>query len=303
MNKERLDKQRRQARALARIAQEERERTLATLAETEDGKRLLDLMSDLGAEPVEAWPDLVAGKPWLLAAPSDFRTTAVRLIDDAYCARLNAAGLDPMDEPLPWEDASPFQQIRWTLAAPLKPTLQPAKVSLKIMLNMTLTGPDDVPVLRATVAALHGALFGTTALTSAMDAQAAGEDEPANKRKRRTKAEIEADNAAAEAAKNTTGQPAAATPEPAPAPTDEDDVLAMLDDTPAEPEAPKNPWDACYSTTYTQDQINKAFRDWAIKAGSAATRAVLNHLKVGKSSEIKPEQFGELMAVLAGKPI
>ncbi|OYD80960.1 hypothetical protein [Azospirillum brasilense] len=302
MNKERLDKQRRQARALARIAQEERERTLAALAETEDGKRLLVLMSDLGAEPVEAWPDLVAGKPWLLAAPSDFRTTAVRLIDDAYCARLNAAGLDPMDEPLPWEDASPFQQIRWTLAAPLTPTPQPAKVSLKLMLNMTLTGPDDVPVLRATVAALHGALFGSTSLTPAADAPAIGEDEP-TKRKRRTKAEIEADNAAAEAAKNATAQPAAATPEPAPAPTDEDDVLAMLDDTPAEPEAPKNPWDACYSTTYTQDQINKAFRDWAIKAGSAATRAVLNHLKVGKSSEIKPEQFGELMAVLAGKPI
>lgn len=304
-NKARLDKQRRDDRALARIAKEHRARELAELQAVPAGQNLLALLDELRAAPLDRWAAIVTKHHWLLSQPPEFRTTAVRLLDDLWCDLLDAAGGDPMNEPAPWDEPSAFQRIRWALSAPQvapRPAPTTANARPKIMLTMTLTGPDDVPVLRSTLAALHGALCGTTALTPAV---AADDDasEP-TRRKRRTKAEIEADNAAA-AAQQQTGAPATpAAPASEPAAAEEDDPLAMLDDGPAPtPAAPANPWDVCFTKTYSRDEVNTALRGWATKAGGAATRNLLNHLGAQNSSSIAQEKFSECMAVIMGKPI
>lgn len=315
-NKARLDKQRREERALARIAKEHRERELAKISETSDGRKLLALVDGLRAVPLLDWPGLVAAQhAWLRAMHPDFRTTAIRLIGDVYDECVWRTGRDPLDEPLtpPMGDQEPsaFQQIRWALAA--LPASQPAPCnkieSPKIMLTIQISGPKDVAALRETIGSLHGLLFGTTApVALATSAQATEDDAPRTrgttaeeaaeqtKRKRRTKAEMDAD-----AAKEAAAQQPQTTPTAEPA-ADDDDLDALLDDGPAEPTG-KTPWDHCYTTTYTPDEANKAFREWALKAGGAATRHVLSHLKVTKSSEIKADQYSELMALLIGKPI
>lgn len=306
-NKARLDKQRRDDRALARIAKEHRARELAELQADPAGQNLMALLDELRAAPLDRWTATIAKHPWLLAQPPEFRTTAVRLLDDLWCDLLDATGGDPMNEPAPWDEPSAFQRIRWALSSPQvapRPAPTPAKARPKIMLTMTLTGPDDVPVLRSTLAALHGALCGTTALTppAGADDDADGQAGEPTRRKRRTKAEIEADNAAAAAQQQ--AAPSAATPAaPVPAP-EEEDPLAMLDDGPAPtPAAPANPWDACFTKTYSRDEVNTALRGWATKAGGAATRNLLNHLGAQNSSSIAPEKFSECMAVIMGKPI
>lgn len=305
-NKARLDKQRRDDRALARIAKDHRARELAELQADHAGQNLMALLDELRAAPLDRWAAIATKHHWLLSQPPEFRTTAVRLLDDLWCDLMDAAGGDPMNEPAPWDEPSAFQRIRWALSAlqvAPRPAPTPAKARPKIMLTMTLTGPDDVPVLRSTLAALHGALCGTTSLTPP-----AGADDDANeptRRKRRTKAEIEADNAAAAAA---AAQPAAPTVQspaaPASAAPEEEDPLAMLDDGPAPtPAAPANPWDVCFTKTYSRDEVNTALRGWATKAGGAATRNLLNHLGAQNSSSIAPEKFSECMAVIMGKPI
>lgn len=307
-NKARLDKQRRDDRALARIAKEHRERELAELQANPAGRNLMALLDELRAAPLDRWAPIVTKHPWLLTQSHDFRTTAVRLLDDLWCDLLAATGGDPMNEPAPWDEPSAFQRIRWALSTPQapRPAFTPAKARPKIMLTMTLNGPEDVPVLRSTLTALHGALCGTTALTApaAADDDADGQAGEPTRRKRRTKPEIEADNAAAAAA----AQQAAPTVQPAapaaPAAPEEEDPLAMLDDGPAPtPAAPANPWDVCFTKTYSRDEVNTALRGWATKAGGAATRNLLNHLGAQNSSSIAPEKFSECMAVIMGKPI
>lgn len=309
-NQARLVKQQREERALARIAKEHREREFARLMETDDGRKLLDLVDALRAASLDDWPGLVARQPWLHARDSDFRVTAIRLIGNAWDECAPRAGLDPMDEPLWPDEPSAFQQIRWALSSPpaTAPAPHPAKRGLRTMLNITLTSREDVALLRDIVGDLNAMLSGASdrvvervanAVTTATATAGTGDTAEPERRKRRTKAEMEAD-AAKDAA------PAAPQPEPAPAPEPEpaeDDLDGLLDDGPAAPEEPNSPWAHCAKTTYTKDQVDKAFREWAVKAGGAATRAVLSHLKVGKSSEIKPEQYSELMAVLLGKPI
>ncbi|QCO05464.1 hypothetical protein [Azospirillum argentinense] len=284
----RLQKHQRQERALRQIADAHRAGWMAKLRESAEGNALLTLLDDLPSRPVAGWPDILAPLDWLRGASAEFRWIATRLIGEAHDRQLLAAGEEPLDDPLPWDAESPWMLIRRLINERRTPVAQipnPLKPKWNLMLNIAINGPDDVPVLHATINALAGLMNGAApvalAPAPALPAPSA-ENDGADAPKRR-------------------GRPPKATTEtaePAAAPTAEAAPEAALDAPAVQPDpAPQPaPAPAPADVAFTQEQVMAALQNYARTKGPVALQTLMQQIGAKRASEIPAEKFAEVMA-------
>lgn len=282
----RRQKQQREERTLRKIAEAHRAGWLEKLQSCDDGLALLTLLEALPSRPVVDWPDILAPLDWLRCASAEFRWHALHLIGEVHDRQLLAAGVDPLDDPLPWDGESPWMRIRRLIneraAAPATRPARPQPLTPKwtLMLNIAINGPDDVPVLHATINALAGLMNGASPVALATSAPA-------------PVAETAADTA--EAPKRR-GRPPKAVAEPAAEAPAAEAPAEDAQDAPAFEQTIAHQPAAQAEASYSAEQVMAALQSYARTKGPVALKTLLDKIGAKRASEIPAEKFAAVMA-------
>lgn len=105
---EALERRNRERRTLAAIARRQDRAATKAAMDCPEGRRLaamLRWMRSLSADQASEFLEVMAGEDWLLDAPVEFRRVAQRLFGRVIDRIRRRAGLDPLDDPLPWDTA------------------------------------------------------------------------------------------------------------------------------------------------------------------------------------------------------
>jgi len=108
----RRDQERRKLSANARRQQRAEERGVLACPEGPRLAAMLRWMRSLSIDQADEFLEVLAGEDWLLTAPESFRRVAQRLFGRVTGHIRRRAGIDALDDPLPWdEDGVPVEGL------------------------------------------------------------------------------------------------------------------------------------------------------------------------------------------------
>lgn len=274
----------------AKAQEEEREAFFAT----EQGAKVRELLAWIWNSPTSTWPGRIAACDWLLERAPEFRTRAWLILADSYNRRLEQEGGDPLNDPLPGEPQSPYQEIRDLLTArPAVPAPTPTTSSpkgTKPMISLTLNISTTADLANARI--LMAGIFDATPAATP-PAAAPVTDIGAERTKRSSKKATE-DTKSAPAAEEQKAEPEAATAEPATgaqqseAAAGDSEFAELLSTDTAEAAPALKP----------EDVLAK-LQQFAKDKGPLKLRDLLQTFGAAKFGDLKPEQYADVLKAAA----
>ncbi|MEI6108393.1 MAG: hypothetical protein WCR49_15480 [Opitutae bacterium] len=106
------ERERRKLSANARRQRRTEERGVLACPEGPRLAAMLRWMRSLSIDQADAFLEVLAGESWLLSAPEPFRRVAQRLFGRVIGHIRSQAGIDILDDPMPWdEDGRPMESL------------------------------------------------------------------------------------------------------------------------------------------------------------------------------------------------
>ena len=106
------DQERRKLSSMARRQQRAEERSILACPEGPRLAAMLRWMRSLPIDQADAFLEVLAGEDWLLSASEPFRRVAQRLFGRVSEHIRRKAGIDPLDDPMPWDqDGQPVESL------------------------------------------------------------------------------------------------------------------------------------------------------------------------------------------------